>query len=114
MSKRFFITLPDPAAARGTDADLSFTAHGAEAFAEQLQAALRTPALFERWHAKQEDPDAVDPALGEVDPSAGVTGQQSDLSIELVAHTALPGAILQQRLRWLAGNGWRLHDVREG
>lgn len=114
MSKRFFITLPEPARARGSDPELSFRAHGAEAFAHELQAALRSPALFERWRAKQDDPDDVDPKLGEVDPTAQVSGSQNDLGIDLVAQTTLPGSLLQQRLRWLAGSAWRLHDVREG
>lgn len=113
MSHRFFITLPDPAVARGGDPDLSFTAHGAEAFARELQEALASPALFERWRGKQEDPDEVDARLGEIDPAATVQGTQSDLAIDLVVNTVLPGTILQQRLRWLAGSTWQLRDVRD-
>lgn len=113
MSTRFFITLSDPAKARGSDPELSFSAHGAEAFAQELQAALRTPELFERWRAKQDDPDEVDPALGDVDPAASVSGRQNDLRIELIATTRLPGSLLQQRMRWLAGSAWSLNDVRE-
>ena len=41
MSVLYSISLPDPAKARGNDPRLSFTASGADAFAEQLQAALR-------------------------------------------------------------------------
>ena len=37
MSTRYYIRLPDPATARGDDPDLAFRAHGAEAFAEELQ-----------------------------------------------------------------------------
>lgn len=113
MSHRYFITLPDPAAARGSDPDLSFQAHGAEAFARELQDALATPALFERWRAKQEDPDEVDERLGEIDPATMVEGHQSDLKIDLVVETTLPGTILQQRLRWLSGHAWQLRDVRD-
>ena len=113
MSKRYFITLPDPATARGGDPDLSFRAHGADAFAQELQQALRSPELFERWRSRQDDPDEVDPKLGEVDPAATVEGSQSDLKIDLVAQTTLPGAIVQQRMRWLAGSAWQLRDVRE-
>ena len=40
MSHRFFITLPNPAAARGSDPAVSFHAHGADAFAQELQEAL--------------------------------------------------------------------------
>lgn len=88
MSSRFFITLPDPSAARGSDSGLSFTAHGAEAFARELLDALASPALFERWRA-----------------------HQTDLAIDLEVDTSLPGAILRQRLRWLAGSAWQLRDV---
>ena len=111
MSSRFFITLPDPSAARGSDSGLSFTAHGAEAFARELLDALGWPALFERWRAQQEDPDGVDPHLGEIDPQAQVRAHQTDLAIDLEVDTSLPGAILRQRLRWLAGSAWQLRDV---
>lgn len=111
MSQRYHLTLADPAAARGTDPALSFRAHSAEGFAQELEAALRTPALFEAWRAQQEDPDAVDPALGATDPSARVSGTQSHLKIDLVATTSLSGNVLRHRLRLLAGNAWALHDV---
>lgn len=112
MATRYYITLPDGAKARGSDSALSFTAQGADAFAEQLQAALRGHELFERWRATQDDPDAVDPALGATDPSATVTGEQDSLHIDLVVTTAIPGNILKQRLRLLAGSGWELRDVK--
>jgi len=112
MTVHYSISLPDPAKARGSDPRLSFTASGADAFAEQLQAALRTPELFERWKATQDEPDDVDPALGVTDPAATVTGQQADLRINLVASTTLPGDIFKQRLRLLAGSHWEMRDVR--
>ncbi len=108
----YSISLPDPSKARGSDPRLSFTASGAEAFAEQLQDALRTPELFERWRATQDEPDEVDPALGATDPNATVTGQQADLRINLVVTTSLPGDLFKQRLRLLAGNNWEMRDVR--
>jgi len=108
---RYYITLPDPAKARGSDPALAFTAHGADGFAEQLQTALTGTGLFERWRAKQEDPDAVGDAMAATDPSATVTGQQHDLKIDLVVNTTLPGEVLRQRLRLLAGSGWQLRDV---
>lgn len=114
MPVRYQIRLPDPAQARGSEPSLAFSAHGAEAFAEQLQDALRTPALFERWRAMQDEPDEVDPSLGVTDPDARVSGEQRDLSITLVAVTRIPGDILQQRLRWLAGNRWELRNVSHG
>ena len=51
MAPRYYISLPDPARARGNDPDLAFRAQGAEAFAAELQDALRGDALFERWRA---------------------------------------------------------------
>jgi hypothetical protein len=114
MRTRYFLRLPDPARARGTEAALSFHSVGAEGFAEELQQALSDSALFERWRAMQEDPDAVDPAMGVVDPQARVTGKQHDLVIELEANTAVPGPVFKHRLRLLAGSGWELRDVRAG
>ncbi|WP_024868552.1 hypothetical protein [Pseudoxanthomonas suwonensis] len=114
MTVRYQIRLPDPAMARGSEPALAFTANGAEAFAEQLQDALRTPALFERWRAMQPEPDEVNPALGATDPTATVTGEQHDLAINLVALTSIPGDILQHRLRLLAGNRWEMRNVSRG
>ena len=108
---RYYITLPNPATARGKDPALSFTAYGAEGFAEQLQSALTGTGLVERWRAKQEDPDDVCDALAATDPSATVAGKQSDLKIDLVVNTTLPSEVLRQRLRLLAGSGWQLRDV---
>ena len=112
MSVRYVIRLPDPAAARGSEPSLSFTANGYEAFAEQLQDALRSPALFERWRQMQPDPDEVDPDLGATDPQATVEGRREDMSVYLTATTSLPGEILRHRLRLLAGSRWELRDVR--
>jgi hypothetical protein len=111
MPSRYYITLPDPAAARGSDPELSSSAHGAEAFARDVEDALRSATLFERWRNKQDEPEDVDPRLSEIDPAATVQGSQSDLVIDLVIETRLPGTILQQRLRWLLGNAWQLRDV---
>jgi hypothetical protein len=108
----FHLRLPDPAKARGSDPALSFSAHGADGFAAELQQALATPALFERWRAMQDEPDEVDPELAEIDPQADVEGEQADLSILLRVRTRLGSRVLRQRLRWLAGNHWELRDVR--
>ena len=91
MPTRYYMTLPDPQRARGSDPDLAFHAHGADAFAEELQQALRTDVLFDRWRAKQPDPDGVDASLAVTDPQASVTGQQKDLRIDLVATPSIPG-----------------------
>ncbi|MBB4131178.1 MULTISPECIES: hypothetical protein [unclassified Xanthomonas] len=112
MPVTYSISLPDPKLARSSDPSVSFTAHGAESFAEQLQAALRDGSWFERWRQLQPDPDAVDPSLGVTDPSATVTGQQGDLRIDLVATTSIPGDLLKLRMQALAGHHWELRDVR--
>ena len=111
MATRYYISLPDPARARGNDPDLAFRAQGAEVFASQLQDALRGDALFQQWRAKQDDPDGVDDTLGATDAAATVIGKQEDLQIGLVVTTALPSSVLRQRLGLLAGNGWQLRDV---
>ena len=100
--------------ARGSDADLAFRSEGAEGLASELEQALRTADSFERWRAKQDDPENVDPGLGATDPAATVVGKQHDLSIDLVATTSLPGSIFKPRLRWLAGSGGELRDVTAG
>jgi hypothetical protein len=112
MATRYYLRLPDPELARGSEPSLSFRSQSAEGFAEELQSALRSPALFERWKALQEDPDAVDPSLGATDPGATVTGEQSDLDVLLVATTSIPGGVFKQRMRWLAGSHWQLHDIK--
>lgn len=110
MATRYHITLPDAARARDAG-EFAFRSQGAEGLAAELQEALRTDALFQRWRATQEDPDAVDPALGATDPAAKVSGEQRDLRIDLVATTSLPGSVFKHRMRLLAGNHWELRDV---
>jgi hypothetical protein len=111
MATRYYLSLPDPKLARGSEPALAFDAQGADEFARQLEEALRTDRLFERWRAMQEDPDAVDPALGATDPGAKVEGRQDDLHIDLIAVTSIPGSVLRHRLRLLAGSAWELRDV---
>jgi len=111
MATRYYLSLPDPQKARGSDAAWSFSAQGPDEFARQLQDALRSDALFQRWRAAQDEPDAVDPALGATDAAATVEGQQDDLHIDLIAITTIPGSILRHRLQLLAGHAWELRDV---
>ena len=111
MPTRYYISLPDPARARGSDAALAFRAQGADGLAAELQDALRGDSLFARWRARQDDPDEVDPALGATDANAIVIGSQHDLHIDLVATTSLPSTVLRHRLGLLAGTGWQLRDV---
>jgi len=112
MAVRYLIRLPDPAAARGPEPALAFRSDGAEGLAGELQDALRSRGLFDRWLAMQPEPDEVDEGLGATDPAATVSGQQKDLKIELVATTSLPGAVFKHRMRLLAGAAWELADVR--
>ncbi len=109
MATRFYISLPDPA--RGSDADLAFKSHGADGLAAELQEALRSDGLFQRWRMKQDEPDEVDAALGASDPNASVRGEQHDLQIDLIVITSISSSVMRQRLGLLAGNGWQLRDV---
>ena len=111
MANRYYLSLKDPNTARGSDAAFAFSAHGAEEFAAQLQHALRSDDLFQRWRATQPEPDEVDDALAATDPAATVSGEHRDLQIELVALTSLSGTVLKHRLRLLAGSAWELRDV---
>lgn len=110
MATRYHISLPDPARARAAG-EFAFRSQGAGGLAEELQDALRGDALFQRWRAAQEDPDAVDPALGATDPSASVRGEQHDLHVDLIVVTSIAGAVFKQRMRLLAGSAWELRDV---
>ncbi len=111
MATRYYLSLPNPEKARGSDAAFAFSSQGAEGFASELQGALRSDALFQRWCAAQADPDGIDASLGAIDPNATVTGQQDDLHIDLIATTSIPGSVFKHRLRLLAGSAWELRDV---
>lgn len=111
---KFYISLPDPKAAKGAQSHLSFSAHGAEAFAEQLQRALGDPAYIQSWLAGLDEDDAanIDPQLLAIDANAKVSGAQHDLSFSLVADTSINGAAFKHRMKLLAGNHWQLTDVK--
>ena len=109
---RYYLSIGDLSKARGENAELSFHGVSPDSFAAALQAALREPTLWQRWRALQPDPDAVDPGLGASDSSATVTARQADLQTDIEVSTTLPHSILKHRLRLLAGNVWKLHDVR--
>ena len=111
---KFYISLPEPAMARGAIASVSFSASGGEAFAEQLQAALADSAYVERWLATLE-PEArepVDPALLAVDAKAKVDHVLHGLGFQLIASTTLNGTAFKHRMRLLAGSHWQLTDVK--
>ncbi len=108
----YYFSLDDLRSARGDNAELAFSGHSPDAFAQALQTALREPALWQRWRDLQSDPDAVDPASGIVDPTATVVAQQADLHTDFEVMTTLPHSIIKHRLTLLAGTAWKLHDVR--
>jgi len=114
MKTRYYLRLPDAKLARGSDPALAFRSESAEGFAEELQSALRTTALFEKWKRAQPEPDDVDDSLAAIDAEARVTGEQIDLHVDLVATTSLPGTVFKHRLRLLAGSNWQLRDVTAG
>lgn len=111
MPTRFFFSLPNPEKARA-DTQFGFKSHGPQGFAEELQDALRTTSLFDRWLATQDEPDDVDPRMGATDPEAVVTGRMDDLHVDLEVLTKLSGDVLKHRMRLLAGSAWQLRDVR--
>ncbi len=112
QAQRYYFTIDNLAAARGPDADLAFNGTSPQAFADALQQALRENVLFQRWRAKQPDPDAVDDSLAPVDPSAMASAQLDDLHTDVQVVTTLPHAILRHRLDLLVGHHWQLRDVR--
>lgn len=109
--QRFIFSIDDLPKARGESHELSFGGGSAESFANLLQQALREPTLWQRWKAMQPDPDAVDPALGQSDPSATVEAHQSDVHVSVTVVTTLPHAIIQHRMTLLVGKHWTLRDV---
>lgn len=111
QAQRYFLTIKDLSNARGPDPELSFQGSSPNSFAEALQAALRQPILFERWRAKQPDPDEVDRSLAPVDPGAIVTAELADLKTEVQVVTTLTHFVLRHRLFILIGPNWQLHDV---
>jgi len=111
-AQRYYLTIDDLAHARGPDPDLSFQGSSPHSFAEVLQQALRETILFQRWRAKQPDPEEVDESLAPVDPDATVSAEQDDLHTEVEVVTSLPHALLRHRLFILIGQHWKLRDVR--
>lgn len=111
-AQRYYLTIDDLSHARGPDADLSFQGSSPQNFAETLQQALRETILFQRWRAKQPDPEDVDDSLAPVDPNATVTAHQDDLHADVEVVTSLPHALLRHRLFILIGQHWKLRDVR--
>src|SRR5688500_5674232 len=113
-AQRYYFRIDDLARARGSDPAMSFDGSSAPAFAAALMSALRDPALFQHWRSKQEDPDAVDPALGALDASAMVdaTPVNAGSGSDVVVTTKLPHSILRHRMQLIAGSNWTLRDVQ--
>lgn len=112
MPVTYTVAFPDPHLARGLHPELSFTAEGPEAFAEQMQAALQHDDLFQRWAQMQPDPDEVNPLLGATDAQASVSATLDSLRILMHIRTSLPGEVVKHRLYLMAGAQWQLRDVR--
>jgi hypothetical protein len=111
QSQRYYLTIPNLGKARGPDPELSFQGASPQSFAEALQEALRQPVLFQRWKARQPDPDEVDQSLAPVDPDATVTAEMHDLHTTVQVVTNLTHFILRHRLFILIGPNWQLRDV---
>lgn len=111
QAQRYFITIANLAKAHGPDPDLSFQGSSPQGFADALQEALRQPILFQRWKAKQPDPDEVDQSLAPVDPAATVNAALEDLHTEVQVVTTLTHFVLRHRLFILIGPNWQLRDV---
>lgn len=110
----YYLQIKDLAHARGAEPALSYDGAGPNDFAAALQEALRSPLLFQRWRAMQPDPDAVDERLGVTDQLATVSAKVADLHTDVEVVTDLPMSIMRQRMTWLIGASWQLHDVRHG
>ena len=111
---KFYITLPDPKLALGSNSQFSFSANGVEEYATQLQRALSDSSYIQSWfnHLDAEDAENVSPDLLEIDSNAKVTGEQHDLSFSFVVNTQLNGSAFKHRMRMLAGSHWQLTDVK--
>ena len=114
MSSRnhYYLSIDDLAKAHGPVPELSYDGAGPNDFATSLQAALRTPALFDRWKAMQEDPDQVDTSLAPTDTGATVEAALQGLRIEVDLITDLPMRVVKHRLNLLIGAAWQLRDMR--
>jgi hypothetical protein len=109
----YFLSVKDIAKAKGPDPELSFEGIGPEKLAADIADAMRSDSLFQRWRAKQPDPDEVDPNLGATDPGASATGELSPGDRhDVKLTTSLPMRLVKHRLNLLIGNSWELRDTR--
>lgn len=108
----YFLSVKDMSKARGPDPDLAFEGIGPEKLAADIADAMRSDNLFQRWRAKQPEPDEVDASLGVTDASASATGELSNDRTDVKLTTSLSMRIVKHRLNLLIGNSWELRDTR--
>lgn len=108
----YFLSVKDMSKAKGPDPELSFEGIGPDKLASDIQAAMAGDGLFQRWRAKQPEPDEVDTTLGVTDASASATGELSNDRTDVQLTTSLPMRIVKHRLNLLIGNSWELRDTR--
>jgi hypothetical protein len=108
----YFLSVKDMSKAKGPDPELSFEGIGPEKLAADIAEAMRSDRLFQRWRAKQPEPDEVDPSLGVTDASASATGELSNDRNDVKLTTSLPMRIVKHRLNLLIGSSWELRDTR--
>jgi hypothetical protein len=108
----YFLSVKDMSKAKGPDPELSFEGIGPEKLASDIADAMRSDSLFQRWRAKQAEPDEVDPSLGVTDASASAKGELSNDRTDVQLNTNLPMRIVKHRLNLLIGSSWELRDTR--
>jgi hypothetical protein len=108
----YYLSVKDMSRAKGPDPELAFQGIGPDKLAADIAAAMRGDDLFQRWRAKQPEPDDVDPSLGEVDASASASGELSNDRTDIQLTTSLPMRLVKHRLNLLIGSSWELRDTR--
>ena len=108
----YYLSVADMTKAKGPDPELSFEGIGPEKLAADIADAMRSDRLFERWRAKQPEPDEVDPSLGVTDANASAKGELSNNRTDVQLTTVLPMRIVKHRLNLLIGSSWQLRDTK--
>jgi hypothetical protein len=108
----YYLSVKDMSKAKGPDPELSFEGIGPEKLAADIADAMRSDSLFQRWRAKQPEPDDVDPSLGVTDPAASAKGELSSDRNDVQLTTSLPMRIVKHRLNLLIGSSWELRDTK--
>ena len=108
----YYVSVKELDKARGPDSELSFEGLDPVSLASAIADAMRGDDLFERWRAKQPEPDEVDPSLGVTDASATANGELSNGRTDVRLTTTLPMRIVKHRLNLLIGSSWQLRDTK--